>query len=350
MEYEFILENNEKYQENNTKLLLVKELLEENKEKIEGYYDIDIEKFIRYDHEGELKEGRIVACRKSGWGYLNEKGKEVIPFIYDYATSFSEGLAKVRKYEKAGFIDVNGNVVIPLTYMLSEYVGSFHDGLALFRRHDKYGYINKRGRVAIATIYENANSYSEGLASVCKNNKWGFINSSGRPILPFIYDDAKKFKDGICPVKKEGKWGAIDQTGKIVVPFLYDEISEYKNNQALAIKNNCVGFIDKEGKEIVPCIYFQEEFLSDYDNDIKIKNNYITYRNKVDRVRTRTLACVKEDCLLKHITNITEFCEANNTAICFDLETKEIALVKSYNIKNNVKKENKPKKRIKKKI
>jgi len=33
-------------------------------------------------------------------GYINKQGEEVIPFIYDYAGSFSEELARVKINEK----------------------------------------------------------------------------------------------------------------------------------------------------------------------------------------------------------------------------------------------------------
>ncbi len=69
----------------------------------------------------------------------------MIPLEYDYAESFSEGLAGVcRKIinVKYGYIDKTGKVVVPLEY---DDVGSFSDGLAVVRKDQKYGYIDKRG-------------------------------------------------------------------------------------------------------------------------------------------------------------------------------------------------------------
>ena len=62
---------------------------------------------------------------------------------YDYAYSFSDGLALVGKDGKCGFIDKTGKVVIEPKY---DYAGSFHDGLAMVEKDGKRFYIDKTGR------------------------------------------------------------------------------------------------------------------------------------------------------------------------------------------------------------
>ena len=46
-----------------------------------------------------------------GWGYIDRQGKMVIPPGFDYAGSFSGGLAEIRKKERQGYIDTSGKVV-----------------------------------------------------------------------------------------------------------------------------------------------------------------------------------------------------------------------------------------------
>lgn len=50
------------------------------------------------------------------WGFIDEKGKEIIPLIYDDASDFEDGLAKVKINGKWGMINKNGQVVIPIKY------------------------------------------------------------------------------------------------------------------------------------------------------------------------------------------------------------------------------------------
>ena len=88
------------------------------------------------------------------WGFIDKTGKEVIPFKYDTAGDFSEGLAMVAvrngrsrstilgmEYEyDCGYIDQTGKVVIPLQY---NYARDFSEGLAavgmITQERDQYG-------------------------------------------------------------------------------------------------------------------------------------------------------------------------------------------------------------------
>jgi hypothetical protein len=77
------------------------------------------------------------------YGFKHKKtGKVVIPIEYDDAESFSEGLARVKKNGKWGFIDKTGKVVIPFEY---DWVYSFSEGLAEVEKNGEYFGINKQG-------------------------------------------------------------------------------------------------------------------------------------------------------------------------------------------------------------
>ena len=77
---------------------------------------------------------------------------------------------------KYGFIDQQGNTVIPCKY---DWAGSFSKGLAAVKLNDKYGFIDKHGHTVIPCKYSWAGSFSEGLAQVKLNGKWGYITTRG---------------------------------------------------------------------------------------------------------------------------------------------------------------------------
>lgn len=89
------------------------------------------------------------------WGFVNESGEMVIPYRFDYADHFSEGLAWVGLEDengdnKYGFIDKSGELVIDAQYDPSNknrYSPEcrFHGGIALIRKDGKDGYINQKG-------------------------------------------------------------------------------------------------------------------------------------------------------------------------------------------------------------
>ena len=190
--------------------------------------------------------------------------------VYDIVYPFSDGLAMVgvnigfegySRTDKYGFIDKDGNEVVPPTY--NYYTDSFHDGMALVVRDGKYGYIDTTGEEIVPLIYDYdfylTSSYSEGMAAVCFDGRWGYVDKTGREIIPPKYDEAYPFRDGLALIRIDGICGYIDQTGYEIVPPKYDDA--YFFSDGLAVVNiggyssGKWGFIDNTGEEIVPLKY-----------------------------------------------------------------------------------------------
>lgn len=97
----------------------------------------------------------LVAFPEGKFGYIDLQGKTVIQPKFDYAYSFSEGLAVVKFGEQVGCIDADGKVVIP--YGKFQFVGPFSEGLALaITQQSKLGFINKKGEWAIEPKYPSS--------------------------------------------------------------------------------------------------------------------------------------------------------------------------------------------------
>ena len=79
----------------------------------------------------DYKPNGSLSPKKNGykWGYINEFGETVIPFEYDEAQEFSDGLAAVRKGDLFGYIDYNNKVIINFQFVEA---GPFIEGLAKF--------------------------------------------------------------------------------------------------------------------------------------------------------------------------------------------------------------------------
>ena len=107
-----------------------------------------------------------------------------------------------------------------LVDLLYDIVGSFSEGLAKVRKNGKEGYINSQGEEVIPCIYEYAWNFSEGLAKVRKNGREGYINPQGEEVIPCIYDctdDFSEFSEGLAKVYRHGRWSIINAAGKVVV-------------------------------------------------------------------------------------------------------------------------------------
>ena len=95
---------------------------------------------------------------EEGWyGFINNKGKEVIPCEYYEARDFSDGVAAVAGKGGWGYIDKNNNVVIPFFF---EDADDFIDGFARVLHAGNFYIIDKEG-----FCYESYEEIQYGLGS-----------------------------------------------------------------------------------------------------------------------------------------------------------------------------------------
>lgn len=227
--------------------------------------------------------------------------------IGDYAGvyDFSDGMAKVYKYlppvepyvpgrimappgRIVGFIDKDGNEVIPIGKLHST-SDKFHEGFAVIGPYDgNKGYINKLGEIVIPQIFKNAGDFSQGLAAVqdTETNLWGYIDKEGELVIPMLYQDAEPFRENVAYVVKDGKAGYIDKEGNTVIDFnLKPESDIYTDNgfyNGLAIAQDSsgkYGYIDKSGEFFIPAIYksvntFNEDATLVYSANQNYPNGY----------------------------------------------------------------------------
>ncbi len=124
---------------------------------------------------------------------------------------FSEGLYSISNDDfKYGYKDKSGTLIIPYEYDVAE---NFSEGMALVKKGDKYGYINKQGKVIVPFVYDWGGNFKDGVAWVKKNGKYGYVNNVGKEITPFVFDERSNFHDGFACVEMKGKSGFIDKDG-----------------------------------------------------------------------------------------------------------------------------------------
>lgn len=258
-------------------------------------------------HEGlarvELDSGRTMTFNSgwsmtedSKWGYVDKTGREIIPCQYDQAYNFSDGLAKVYlsiwdpdmpepnnpfplpSDTKRFFIDKTGKEVLTAV----EDWDVFYDGLARIKRDGKTGYVNKEGKEVIPCKYDGAAMFCEGMAIVCEihflpEEEWteecrdystkGFIDKTGREVTPCKYDEAHDFHEGLALVKLDGKFGFIDKTGCEVIPLQNDWAGDFHEGLA-KLGGQC--FIDKAGQKVLDLAELGIVFSSSFSNGLAV--------------------------------------------------------------------------------
>jgi hypothetical protein len=139
-------------------------------------------------------------------------------------SDYKDGLAVAKVDKKLGFIDTKGKVVIPLIY---DAVFQFTEDLAVVRQEKLMGYIDRTGKMVIPLSYSNALPFVEGLAGAEIDDKWGFINKKGQFVISPRFRSVVYFDKGKAWVEKTEpdvrRWGQIDRSGKLIKPFQYKE-------------------------------------------------------------------------------------------------------------------------------
>lgn len=217
-------------------------------------------------------------------GYIDKKGKEVVPLRYDYTGYFSEGLAKVELNGKWGLVNRNGAEIITPKYDL---IWDFVDGMATVILNDKYGFIDRNGKEITPIKYDLVWTFSEGLAQVELNGKWGYIDVSGKEVISLKYNDAHRFSEGLAYVCIDGrKRYFINKKGEEVFPVEYwatqfvEGLAEVVNHHSKYVTR---GYIDKSGREVVPPKYVEADFFSDGLAKVRIMNGKYGFIDKTGK-------------------------------------------------------------------
>lgn len=166
---------------------------------------------------------------KYKWGYVNEKGKIVLPLRYTYAESFNEnGIASVGIGNYNAFINTNGNNVGDSPFEEYAVLPDADDAPARAKKHGKYGYINEKARFVINNIYDDAEPFKNGCAAVCYKEKYGYIDENGDWFIEPQFDDCGSFNQEGNAIAKQGEyWGIIDTSGEWVVAPKFDKLPAY---------------------------------------------------------------------------------------------------------------------------
>ena len=166
----------------------------------------------------------------------------------------STPLSKIVK-GKYGFIDKEGNLVIPTQYDTTW--SEFENGLLQVTIAGKEGFIDKTGKEVIPIKYQGfdpSSSLSNGFISAKLNGKYGVIDMNGNEIIPFMYSNYVKFDEfGLASVEKNGSYGYIDRNNNEVTPFQYDgDFIRVRNEYVIRKYGRKYDLINKKTREVFP--------------------------------------------------------------------------------------------------
>lgn len=141
-------------------------------------------------------------------------------------------------------------------------VGEYINGIARVKKNNKYGYINEKVELVIALDFDMASDFDErNYAKVMENEKMGYIDMSGQAIIPVEYDYCGDVFYGMVTVGLEGKYGFFNIDGRKICNLVYDEVTDFdENGIARVVFEGKQGYINKKGD-------FKEEIVEKNDNN-----------------------------------------------------------------------------------
>lgn len=289
----------------------------------------------------------LCQVEKNGkFGYINMSGELVIPIKYKKADPFSEnGLAfVVGETGLGGYINADDEYVIDPIY---ESGSTFKFGFAAVSKNGEYIYIYKNGNKAINNSFKYASGFSDcGLAKTEEfDGRQGLMDTTSRVVLTLKKGcELEEFLEGtrITKFRTNGREALINAAGEIITGF-YDQIIISPNSRLHPfLRNGLWGYIDNRGVEAIPNIYKEASEFEEY-KDYKVasvksyhplaENNLVNlYINEKDEIIDNSLIEASKQHLYDKFSKVYRFQKA--LALAVKKEEGETEKSSSEGVKN----------------
>lgn len=189
-----------------------------------------------------LSDGMISVSKDGKYGYTNSALTipEKLPF--DFAGTFKNGVAAVKKGDKWALIGADGKNITEYVFedvLLDEFDACLNGGVVFAQKDGKYYMFNSKGEQIGKQGFDNAYPFVSGeYAAVCVGKKWGFADTTGKIVIEPQYEDARSFNLNLGAVCIDGKWGYISTGADIRIECQYEDCLPFSNNGIAAVKES----------------------------------------------------------------------------------------------------------------
>lgn len=287
------------------------------------------DKVWKYEELGSFSEGFAAVQRNGLWGYIDKDGNEVIPCQYESAKGFVNSRAVVEKGDLYGCIDTKGREVIPFEYGWINHYTDYFTVNKDYKDVHGCGCIDNNGKEIAPCIYSAISPFSDGLSRVRKGDLYGYIDKQGKEVIPCKYEYADVFSDGLALIEKDGLYGFIDIRGNETIPCKYTYAHPFSEGMAAvqiadADGISKGGYIDSKGNEVIPCIYNTAIGMNPFSNGIAIVMDEQGFLGCINTKGEEVLVCVYGD--IQVFDNIIAAREsASQSYWLFDMTGKKIS-------------------------
>ena len=236
---------------------------DESSSKASLFFSKNANKTIVYDEVFEMSEGMIRVKKDDSFGFLDKEGNEIVPCNYLFASDFKDDICYLvsnneegetvfdyinRKNEKYFSVKNYSNGNAPNKY-----------GAWLQKEDDSnWEFYDLKGNLIHTVDYEYVTNFKEGYSWCIKDKTIFLLSISGKSKKIITSNDeiCTDLFNGLFAISVDEKYGFYKQDGTSVSKFIYDS---YKLNLSNGFISVCIhekwGVMNSEGKVVIPCIY-----------------------------------------------------------------------------------------------
>ena len=194
-------------------------------------YNDNLSVWLRYTNELEAagNQGEIIL--------------DAIAFVYDKAVGTPDTMYKVTKEGRFGFVDINGDVLLPIVYDAN---WTFNEELSLWIRYDRGWHLTGRHGESLLYPEEFFQDFffgEGGIHQVMRNGRVGYINIFGEIVIPIIFDEIVYSDTGLAIARIGREFGFINYDGTFLTPIIYNNVTEFMDDVAWVGKDGRWGII-----------------------------------------------------------------------------------------------------------
>src|SRR5699024_8081319 len=157
-----------------------------------------------FQDAGNFHSGRAWVMKEvdgeEKYGVIDQNGKWILPCVYDAIGAFNSNRAVVKKGKQWLIVNRNGEVVFQNSALIIKKVPGcffgartdaftppeFNEGMIKIKKKGKIGYIDTTGQVIISPRFKSASAFSGGTAFVKTNQQeLAVINKKGKILSRF---------------------------------------------------------------------------------------------------------------------------------------------------------------------
>lgn len=216
---------------------------------------------------GFADNGLASFVNKDGsYGYINEKGEQVIKPRYKAGRPFSDNLAIVLTKAEEGkcyFDVIDGTGEVQFKFNDGQYseMTNFNQGHAFVIEGDHISLIDSKGKKVqnVGNGYSLTGlSYSDGKFIYSDGEFYGVKDVEGKILIRAKYQflefiNAKELR----ALNSSNKYGVVDTDDNIIVPFDYTSLDYVAPDRYFTTSGSVIVLIDKTGKEICNSAFAQ---------------------------------------------------------------------------------------------